>query len=78
MTHLATRLAPPYWGPTFGGFGAAAIVTSSRDRNITDLVNASTTLIVISPSSVVFVAAASTFFVAATGTVGGVQGMPRV
>ena len=43
MAFLATSpVAPPHWGATFGGFGAAAITTGSRGRATTDLVGAFT------------------------------------
>ena len=78
MAFLATPVAPPHWGTTFGGFGAAAIATRSRGRATTDLVGASTASSVLSPTSAFSVAVASTFTVAATCTISGVQGMPRV
>ena len=39
---LATSAAPRHWGTTFGGFGAAAIVTGSRGRATTVFVGPST------------------------------------
>ena len=51
MAFLATPVAPPHWGTTFGGFGAAAIATGSRGRATTRLVGASTALTVLSPPS---------------------------
>ena len=76
MAFLATPVAPPHWGTTFGGFGAA--VVANRGRATGDLVGASTASSVLSPTSAFSVAAASTFPVAATGTIARVQGMPRV
>ena len=51
MAFLATPVAPPHWGNTFGGFGAAAIATGSRGRAATHLVGASTASTVLSPLS---------------------------
>ena len=51
MAFLATPVAPPHWGTTLGGFGAAAIATGSRDRVTTHLVGASTVSTVLSPPS---------------------------
>ena len=78
MAFLATPVAPPFWGTTFDVFGADAIATGSRGRATADIVGASTASSVLSPTSAFSVAAVSTFPVATTGTVAGVQGMPRV
>ena len=78
MAFLATPVAPPHWGTTSGGFGAAAIATCNRGRVTTDLVGAPTTSSVLSSTSAFSVAVASTFPVAATGTFARVRGMPRV
>ena len=51
MAFLATPVAPPRWGTTFGGFGAAAIANGSRRRATTHLVGTSTASTVLSPPS---------------------------
>ena len=49
MASVATPVAPPHWGTTFGGFGAAAIATGSHRRTTTLLVGASTASGMLAP-----------------------------
>ena len=51
MASLATLVAPPHWGTTFGDFGAAAIANGSRGRATTRLVGAFTASTVLYPPS---------------------------
>ena len=49
MAFLATLVAPPHWGTTFGGFGSNNFATGSRGRATVDLVGASNASFVLSP-----------------------------